>query len=60
MPRYPEETIVARTGKQLCAELFDGGSPSPDVSRTVHIAHENISLPWKSKTKFNFSIEIVM
>ena len=30
-------TIVERTGKKLRAVIFDGGSPSPDVSRTVHI-----------------------
>ena len=41
--RYPEETVVARTGKQLRAVLFHSGSPSRDISRTVRIPHENIS-----------------
>ena len=49
VPRHPEETIVARTGKQLRAVLFNGGSPSRDVSRTVHIAYENINQPWKGQ-----------
>ena len=26
--------------------------PSPDVSRTVHSAHENITKPWKSQQKY--------
>ena len=37
VPREPVTTIVERTGKKLRAVIFDGGSPSPDVSRTVHI-----------------------
>ena len=45
VPHHSEKTIVARTGKQLRAVLFDGGSPSPDISRTVYIPHENISQP---------------
>ena len=52
VPHHPEETIVARTGKQLRAVIFDGGSPSPDVFRTVHIAHENISQPWKGQRQY--------
>ena len=49
LPRQPEETIVTRTGKQLHPVLLDRVFPSPDVTRTVHIPHENISLPWKSQ-----------
>ena len=45
VPREPADTIVERTGKKLRAVLFDGGSPSPDVSRTVHIDHKNITKP---------------
>ena len=45
-------TIVERTGKKLRAVIFDGGSPSPDVSRTVHIHHENINKLWKKQLKF--------
>ena len=48
VPREPVNTIVERTGKKL----FDGGSPSPDVSRTVHIPHENINKSWKKQLKF--------
>ena len=52
VPREPVTTIVERTGKKLRAVIFDGGSPSPDVSRTVHIPHENISISWKKQLKF--------
>ena len=52
VPRKPADTIVERTGKQLRAVLFVGGSPSPDISRTVYIAHENITKPWKSQLKY--------
>ena len=52
VPREPVDTIVERTGKKLRAVLFDGESPSPDVSRTVHIAHEHITKPWKSQLKY--------
>ena len=52
VPREPVTTIVERTGKKLCAVIFDGGSPSPDVSRTVHIPHENINKSWKKQLKF--------
>ena len=45
VPREAVDTIVERTGKKLRAVLFDGGSPSPDVSRTVHIDHKNITKP---------------
>ena len=48
VPREPVNTIVERTGKNLRAVIFDGGSPSPDVSRTLHIPHENISRSSKS------------
>ena len=37
VPRDPEHTIVEDTGMKLRAVLLDGGSPGPDVSRTVHI-----------------------
>ena len=50
VPREPVDTIVERTGKKLRAVLFDGGSPSPDVSRTVQINHKYITKPWKSHT----------
>ena len=43
VPREPVITIVERTGKKLRAVLFDGGSPSLDVSCIIHIPHENIS-----------------
>ena len=43
VPREPVNTIIERTGKKLRAVIFDGGSLSLDVSRTVNIAHENIS-----------------
>ena len=49
VPREPVTTIVERTGKKLRAVTFDGGSPSPDVSCTVHIPHENISKSWKKQ-----------
>ena len=39
VPRHPEDTIVDRTGKQLRAVLFNGGSPSPDVS--IYPSREN-------------------
>ena len=45
VPREPVDTIVERTGKKLRAALFDGGSPSPDVSRTVHINYGYITKP---------------
>ena len=53
-PREPVDTIVERTGKKLRAVIFDGGSPSPDVSRTVHIPHENISRSWKSQKQYAY------
>ena len=40
VPREPVNTIVERTGKKLRAVIFDGGSLSPDASRTVHIVIE--------------------
>ena len=40
VPRDPVTTIVERTGKKLRAVIFDGGSPSPDISRTVHIPQQ--------------------
>ena len=49
VPLHPDDTIVERTGKQLGAVSFNGGSPSPDVFRTRHIPHERISRPWKYK-----------
>ena len=52
VPRDPVTTIVERTGKKLRAVIFDGGSPSPDVSRTIHIPHENISNSWKKQPRF--------
>ena len=52
VPREPADAIVERTGKKLRAVLFNGGSPSPDVSRTVHIAQENITKPWKKQLKY--------
>ena len=52
VPRESADTIVECTGKKLRAVLFDRGSPSPDVSRTVHIAHENITKPWKRQLKY--------
>ena len=54
VPRERVNTIVERTGKKLRAVIFDGGSPSPDVSRTVHIAHENISIALKSQKQYAF------
>ena len=54
VPREPVNTIVERTGKKLRAGIFDRGSPSPDVSRTVHIAHENISRSWKKQKQYSF------
>ena len=48
VPRESVDTIVERTGKKLRAVLFDGDSPSPDVSRTVHVNHRYITKPWKS------------
>ena len=52
LPREPADTIVERTDKKLRALIFDVGSPSPDVSRTVHIAHENITKLWKKQLKY--------
>ena len=52
VPHEPVNTIVERTGKKLRAVIFDGGSPSPDVSRIVHIYHENIDKSWKKQLKF--------
>ena len=52
VPCEPVNTIVERTGKKLRAVIFDGGSPSPDVSRTFHIPHENIKKSWKKQLKF--------
>ena len=54
MPREPVDTIVESTGKKLRAVLFDGGSPSPDVSRTVHINHRYIARPWKKQKQYAF------
>ena len=54
VPREPVNTIVERTGKKLGAVIFDGGSPSPDVSRAVHIPHENISKSWKKQKQYVF------
>ena len=47
VPREAADTTVERTGKKLRAVIFDDGSPSPDVSDTVHIAHKNITKSWK-------------
>ena len=52
VPHEPVNAIVERTGKKLRAVIFDGGSPSPDVSRTVHIHQENINKSWKKQLKF--------
>ena len=46
VPRKPVDTIVEHTGKKLRAVLFDGGLPSPDVSRTVYIDHKYITKSW--------------
>ena len=54
VPREPADTIVERTGKKLRAALFDGGSPSPDISRTVHIDHKNITKPWKKQKQYAY------
>ena len=54
VPREPVDTIVERTGKKIRAVLFDGGSPSPDISRTVHINHLYITKPWKSQSQYAF------
>ena len=54
VPREPVDTTVERTGKKLRAVIFDGGSPSPDVSRTVHVPHENISRSWKSQKQYAY------
>ena len=53
VPREAVNTIVERTGKKLRVVIFDGGSPSPDVSRTVHIPHENINRSWKSQKQYS-------
>ena len=55
VPCEPVDTIVERTGKKLRAVLFDGGSPSLDVSRTVHINHRYITRPWKSQRQYAFT-----
>ena len=52
VPHEPVNTIVERTGKKLRTVIFDGGSPSLDISRTVHIAHENVKHSWKKHLKF--------
>ena len=52
VPHEPVNTIVERTGKKLRAGIFDGGSPSPDVSRTVHIPYGDIKHSWKKQLKF--------
>ena len=44
--------ILLHMSNELRAVIFDGGSPSPDVSRTVHIPHENINKSWKKQLKF--------
>ena len=54
VPRKPVDTIVERTGKKLRAVLFDGGSLSPDVFRTVYIDHKNIAKPWKSQKQYAY------
>ena len=54
VPREPVDTIVERTGKKLRAVLFDDGSPSPDVSRPVHINHRYIAKPWKSQRQYAY------
>ena len=53
VPREPVNTIVKCTGKKLRAVIFDGGSPSPDVSRTPHIPHENINKSWKKQKQYS-------
>ena len=53
VPREPMTTIVELTGKKLRAVMFDGGSPSPDVSRKVHIPHENINKSWKKQKQYS-------
>ena len=53
VPCEPLNTIVERAGKKLRAVIFDGDSPSPDVSRTVHILHENISRSWKKQKQYS-------
>ena len=52
VPHEPADNIVKRTSKKLRAVLFDRGSPSPDVSRTVHIDYENNTKSWKKKEKY--------
>ena len=52
VPCEPVNTIVERTRKKLRAVIFDGGLFSPDVSRTIHIPHENINKSWKKQLKF--------
>ena len=54
VPLHPDDTIVERTGKQLRAVLFDGGSPIPDDSLTRHIPHEKMTKAWKSQKKYKF------
>ena len=53
VPREPVNTNVERTGKKLRAVMFDGGSPSADVSRAVHIPHENINKSWKKQKQYS-------
>ena len=60
VPREPVKTIVERTGKKLRAVIFDGGSPSPDASRSVHIAHENVTKLWKASGSLHFCIGTVV
>ena len=54
VPRESVDTIVERTGKKLRVVLFDGGSPSLTVSRTVHIDHKNITKSWKSQKQYAY------
>ena len=49
VPREPVNTIVERTGKKLRAVIFDGGSPSPDISHSVHIPHEYLQIIEETK-----------
>ena len=54
VPRKPVDTIVESTGKKLRAVIFDGGSPSPDVSCKVYINNRYITKPWKSQRQYAF------
>ena len=58
VPRESADTIVERTGKKLSAVLFDDGSPSPGVPRTVHIDHENITKPWKNQKQYAYMYRV--